>query len=89
MSFETRAYAKINLWLDITGRRADGYHLLNTVMRRVDLYDTVTLEPDGSGVVIIECDAAGVPSDETNIAYKAAVLFRGLIGRSFGVRIEI
>ena len=39
-----RAYAKLNLTLDITGRRADGYHLIDSVMQSVSLYDTVTVE---------------------------------------------
>ena len=51
MSLTVKAYAKINLWLDITGKRPDGYHTLNTVMRRIDLYDDVTVETNGSGEV--------------------------------------
>ena len=89
MRSETRAYAKINLWLDITGRRADGYHLLWTVMRRIDLYDDITIQTNESGAVTVECDAPGIPSDERNIAYRACVLFRRLLGQDFGAHITI
>lgn len=68
------APAKINLTLDITGRRADGYHLLRTVMQTVDLCDTVTLIVGGEGIRLTVSDDA-VPADERNTAWKAAALF--------------
>lgn len=72
-----KAPAKVNLYLDITGRRSDGYHLLETVMQSVSLYDEVTVEysDKGSGIITVECDHAEIPSDERNIAHKAARLF--------------
>ncbi|MBQ3132793.1 MAG: 4-(cytidine 5'-diphospho)-2-C-methyl-D-erythritol kinase [Clostridia bacterium] len=68
------APAKINLTLDITGRRADGYHLLRTVMQTVDLCDTVTLITGGEGIRLTLSDA-DLPADERNTAWKAAALF--------------
>lgn len=80
-SLELRAYAKINLGLDIAGKREDGYHDLKTIMQQIDLYDTVRLyaeaESGGSeekGEILISCDDSLVPSDERNLAYKAARL---------------
>ena len=72
-----KAPAKVNLYLDITGRRSDGYHLLETVMQSVSLYDEITVEYSdcGAGIITVECDRAEIPSDEHNIAYKAARLF--------------
>ncbi|MGN0651055.1 MAG: 4-(cytidine 5'-diphospho)-2-C-methyl-D-erythritol kinase [Oscillospiraceae bacterium] len=72
-----KAPAKVNLYLDITGRRGDGYHLLETIMQSVSLYDEVTVEysDSGTGKITVECDRADIPSDERNIAYKAARLF--------------
>ena len=80
MSLTVKAYAKINLWLDITGKRGDGYHTLNTVMRRADLYDDVTVDIDNTGAIIVECDVMSVPSDERNIAYKAVIAFSEAAG---------
>ena len=68
------APAKINLTLDITGRRADGYHLLRSVMQTVDLCDTVTLIPGGEGIRLTVSDET-LPADERNTAWKAAALF--------------
>ena len=66
------ANAKLNLYLDITGTRDDGYHLLETVMQSVSLSDIVDVDIfDGSGIEL-SCDRADIPSDERNIAYKAA-----------------
>ena len=89
MSLKVKAYAKINLWLDITGRRGDGYHTLNTVMRRVDLYDDITVTPTENDNVTIHCDDPAVPCDERNIVFKAWKLFRGLYGKPFGADIDI
>lgn len=78
-SLELIAYAKINLGLDITGKREDGYHDLKTIMQQIDLYDTIRLyaeaESGGSGEkgqILISCSDSLVPSDERNLAYKAA-----------------
>lgn len=89
MSLTVKAYAKINLWLDITGRRSDGYHTLNTVMRRIDLYDDVTVGTNGSGDVSVSCNVPGIPTDEHNIAYKAAKLFFSEMRKNMGAHIDI
>lgn len=89
MSLTVKAYAKLNLWLDITGRRADGYHTLNTVMRRVDLYDEIGIAPADDGSVSISCDDPAVPCDGRNIAHKAWKLFGELYGKPVGARISI
>lgn len=89
MSLTVKAYAKINLWLDITGRRGDGYHTLNSVMRRVDLYDDITVTPVSDDTAVIRCDDPSVPCDGRNIAFRAWKLFRGLYGAPFGSDIDI
>ncbi len=79
--------AKINIYLKITGKRADGYHELKTLFQAVDIFDELTLEKAGSGVEVL-CDDPAVPGGEKNIAHKAAALMVG--GRSnIGVRITI
>lgn len=72
---QIKAYAKINLILDIISRYENGYHNLFMIMQSVDLHDTVEVETNDSGKITIECDTKGVPLDETNIAYKAAKSF--------------
>lgn len=74
-SLSERAFAKINLSLDIVGRRSDGYHELRSVMQTISLYDDVTVTiSDGDGITI-ECSEPGVPLDERNTCYKAAKRF--------------
>jgi 4-diphosphocytidyl-2-C-methyl-D-erythritol kinase len=84
----TKAYAKINLGLRVTGRRKDGYHDICTVFHRIDLFDDVTLDPSGS--ITVHATDPDVPSDERNICHKAAQLVAGAPGREpRGVRIGI
>ncbi len=72
-----RAFAKINLTLDVSPRRADGYHDIRSVMQTIALHDTVTVTtaPDTPGVhlEVVGEEADGVPADETNLVHKAAV----------------
>ena len=83
------AYAKVNLFLDITGRLANGYHTLNTVMQQVELCDRVTVRVrDGKGINL-SCDAENIPCDERNIAFKAAEAFLEKIGTQADVSIDI
>lgn len=74
MGILVQAPAKINLCLDITGRREDGYHLVNMVMQSVNLYDTVEVAPS-SGGISLSCSRPDLPVDETNLAYRAARLY--------------
>ncbi len=75
MELALKAAAKVNLLLDIVGRRSDGYHLLDMLMVSVSLYDTITLSPrEGYGRRLI-CERQGVPLDETNLALKSASAF--------------
>ena len=72
--------AKINLFLHVTGRRPDGYHDLYSLMCPVSLFDTLVLTFRSQGAlrnrtVRLTCDHPAVPSDETNLACRAAKLF--------------
>ncbi|MBQ3417360.1 MAG: 4-(cytidine 5'-diphospho)-2-C-methyl-D-erythritol kinase [Ruminococcus sp.] len=72
------APAKINLSLDIVGRRPDGYHTVSMVMQAVSLYDTLTVavdEGERSDAVSITCEGYDIPCDKTNIVSKAATAF--------------
>ncbi len=82
------APAKLNLSLQVFGKRPDGYHHIRSVMVPVSLYDDVTVEEAPSGISV-ECDALGVPIDAANSCHKAAALFLAWAGTSVGVRILI
>jgi 4-diphosphocytidyl-2-C-methyl-D-erythritol kinase len=66
--------AKINLFLQVTGKRADGYHELVSLMSCIDLYDELWFDFETKGVSV-HCDHPEVPDNEDNIAHKAASLF--------------
>lgn len=81
MDITVSANAKINLYLDITGLREDKYHNIETVMHTVDLRDSVTVSLDDSGRIRLTCDKPYIPTDEKNIAHKAAALFLSEAGK--------
>ena len=83
-----KAYAKINIALDVVGKRDDGYHLLKMIMQTVDLYDIIELEKCNSGINL-KCNKHYVPTDEKNLAYKAAKLFMEAYSIKSGVNINI
>ena len=83
-----KAYAKINIGLDVTGKTDNGYHLLKTVMQQVDLYDVITIERAEKGIDF-SCDSPDVPSDDTNLAVKAAKLMTETYGIKEGVNINL
>jgi len=67
------APAKINLSLDITGKRPDGYHTLRSVFQTVSIYDTLTIRRTAPELPLsLTCDTPGVPCDERNLVWKAA-----------------
>ncbi len=74
-SVTVKAPCKLNLSLDITGRREDGYHFMKMVMQTVDLYDRVVLTSNLDGKIRVVCEDGQVPQEEENIAHKAAVEF--------------
>ncbi len=69
------APAKINLMLDVTGKRSDGYHTLTTIMKSVSLSDIVTISKRNDGLISVTSSDLSIPSDEKNIAYKAFLKF--------------
>lgn len=75
MKIEVKAYAKINLLLDICAKRTDGYHELFMLMQSVGIYDTVTVQRIKGRDIKIFCNIEDIPLDNKNIAYKAAEAF--------------
>lgn len=78
------AAAKLNLTLDILGRRPDGYHLLDMVMQTVSIYDTLMLTPTQQLGIELLCDREGIPCGKDNTVQKAARLFYQQAGISNG-----
>lgn len=81
-----KACAKINLTLEITGVRDDGYHLINSVMQSVDLYDNIKIEKDNILTVFSTDNTLG---DKNDICYKAAVFFFEKAGVDGGAKITV
>lgn len=69
------AFAKVNLTLDVLGKRADGYHDIKSVMQTISLRDDIQIDLETGKPWSIVCDKEGVPSDESNLCWKAAKLF--------------
>ena len=85
---KVKAYAKINIALDVVGKRNDGYHLLRMIMQNIDLYDDIIVDKIDSGITV-SCNKNFVPTDERNLAYKAADLFIKTFNIQQGVSIKI
>lgn len=83
-----KAYAKINLSLDVVGKREDGYHLLKMIMQTIDLYDLINVVKRPQDITV-NCSRHYVPVDERNLAYKAAKLFIDNYDIEGGVEIGI
>ena len=80
------AYAKVNLALEVLGRRADGYHSVTTVLQTVDLADQLSFEP--ASEVSVECSEPELSGKE-NLAWKAALALQEASGSRHGARIWI
>ena len=83
-----KAYAKINLGLDITGRRADGYHLVRMVMQTVGVADILEFSRTGDGGITLFADA-GLGNEKDNLVYKAIALLKDELGIKDGVRVRL
>ncbi len=83
-----RAYAKINIGLRVLGKRKDGFHDIETLFHRIDLFDELTLEPADDS---ISMTGAGlpIPLDEENLCWKAIELLRTEVGATLGAAVHL
>ena len=88
-TFTLPAHAKINLFLRVLGRRRDGYHEIRTLFQTVTLHDRLTFGPSAADEIQLVCDAPGVPSDESNLVWRAARALRERYGVKGGARIHL
>lgn len=81
--------AKINLSLDVTGKRPDHYHTLDSIFQTVSVYDRLEIFlTDGEGISL-ECDTPSVPCDEKNLAYRATQAFVKKSGLKANIKIKL
>lgn len=93
-SITAKAHAKINLFLEVTGKRPDGYHEIDTVMHSVTLCDIITITINGDSKeksIKLSCDLDELECDESNLAYRAATAFyrAALIEENTDINIHI
>jgi 4-diphosphocytidyl-2-C-methyl-D-erythritol kinase len=88
MRLEKKSPCKVNLILNILGRRPDGYHELETVMQPVNLCDAMTFERAGSGLQLT-CSHPELPVDSKNLVHRAATAFFATAKITDGVRIHL
>lgn len=84
-----RAHAKINLTLTVLGRRADGYHELESVMQQLALHDELAFAPAGPGIALRVEGDPDVPADERNLVVQAALLLAEAAGINPAVRVAL
>ena len=75
------AFAKLNLTLDVLGKRPDGYHDLKTVMQAISIRDDVEIDIGTGKEWSLECSAPDIPTDRRNLAWKAAEVFFNALGK--------
>ncbi len=86
MGYQRKAYAKVNLSLDVTGRLDNGYHLVDMIMQTVNIYDELSFERT-DGEIVLESDCGELPLDENNLIYKAIRLIQEECGVTGGLRV--
>ena len=85
---QMKAYAKINLALDVLGTLPNGYHEVRMIMQTVDIWDELSFEKTETGIVITT-DSGELPTDENNLIYKAVKLMQEEFANPGGVRIHL
>ena len=85
MILKTSVPAKINLWLEVVRKRDDGYHDISSLMLPVSIFDNMKIEVrPGNGEISISCDQPEIPTDERNLAWRAARLYLESSGKRPG-----
>ena len=86
---KVKAFAKINLCLDVLSRRADGYHDVEMVMTNVDIEDVLEIRELEEKKISLICNNKDLATDETNLIYRAIVLLQKETKKDFGVEVRL
>lgn len=89
MKQSRKAYGKINLGLDVTGKRADGYHIVRMIMQNVDIYDTLTFEDNETGEIVLTASSESIPTDDSNLICKVAKQLKENFNVDKGIKIHL
>ncbi len=81
--------AKVNLHLEVLGKRPDGYHAIETLILAVDLFDTLEIRRSSQGDLTLECEPPGLPTGPQNLVWKAADALRRATGTTDGAAIRL
>ena len=84
-----KAYAKLNIALDVLGRRENGYHDLKMIMQTIDIFDTLVFAKTKDDKITITTDMPGLETDENNLIHKAIDLIKNRYGIKEGVSCEL
>ena len=88
-SITLKSRAKINLSIDVLGKRQDGYHLVEMIMQTIDLYDLIEINEKDNDQITIKSTSDEIPLDCNNLVYKAANLIKKTFNINKGVEIHI
>lgn len=83
------SFAKVNIGLFVKGKRADGFHEIETILQQIDLKDTITVSLDGHQNLALVCNNPEIPTDDTNLCIRAAKIFMERTGLNAGVTMEL
>ncbi|MBO1870351.1 4-(cytidine 5'-diphospho)-2-C-methyl-D-erythritol kinase [Lachnoanaerobaculum sp. Marseille-Q4761] len=86
---KVKAFAKINLCLDVLRRKEDGYHEVEMVMTNVDIADVLEIKELEEKKILLKSDNKDLAMDETNLIYKAIVLLQKEAGKDFGIELSL
>lgn len=84
-----KAYAKINLGLDVLRKREDGYHDVSMIMQSIDLCDTLIIKKTKENIIRVRTNLPFLPNDHRNLVYKAAALFKDTLHIGEGLQINL
>lgn len=88
-SIDLKSRAKVNLSIDVLGKREDGYHLVEMIMQTIDLYDKLKITEIEENSILIKSNSLDIPLNEDNIMYKAVNLLRDQFNIEKGIEISI
>ena len=88
-SIELKSRAKINLSIDVLGKREDGYHLVEMIMQTIDLYDIINIKEINQDKININSNSLDIPLNQDNIVYKSAKMLKDKFNIKNGIEISI